>query len=91
MKVLVFQGTTPQELRNLRKIDPHFSTAATAPFARFEPTQEGLEAAKLLAQNILPAKSNREPLRVCEVCGRIARVASTTNRVCFDCATRGPR
>lgn len=90
MKVLVFQGVTLAEVRRLEKIDPHFRQTGVAPFARFEPTEEGLHAARLLAKNMPPTKGNREPLRVCEVCGRIRRVISYSNRVCGDCAMRVP-
>jgi len=88
MKVLVFQGTTIPEIRKLKSIDPHFSAQAIAPFARFEPTTEGLHAARLLAQNIPPAKGNREGLRVCVECGQIKHVVSYSNRICGDCITR---
>jgi len=88
MKVLVFQGVTMQEVRAAAIIDPHFRREGLAPFARFEPTVEGLHAARLLAKNIPPTKGNREPLRVCVECGRIKRVVSAGNPICFDCITR---
>ena len=88
MKVLVFQGVTMRELRAAAIIDPHFRREGLAPFARFEPTEEGLHAARLLAKNMPPTKGNREPLRVCEGCGQIKRVISAGNPLCFDCATR---
>lgn len=46
-KILVFKNCTVDELINQRIIDPHFSENKKfhSPFARFEPTDEGWEAA----------------------------------------------
>jgi hypothetical protein len=47
-KVLVFEDTTIQELKDQRLIDPHFSNNIEykSPIARFEPTDRGWEMAK---------------------------------------------
>jgi len=47
-KVLVFKGMTVNDLRKIKLLDPHFSLKGLSPFARFVPTEEGLEAAKTL-------------------------------------------
>lgn len=91
LKVLVFQGVQVHEIIRAKKIDPHFQRTGLAPFARFEPTMEGIHAARLLAQNIPPARGNREPLTVCDECRQIKRVISASNPLCFDCATGGSR
>jgi len=53
-KVLVYKNCTMQELRNQGSIDPHFSCNLhfKSPFARFEPTDEGYEAAVDLAERL---------------------------------------
>lgn len=42
-KVLVYDGITIEDLRNLKAIDPHFleNKEKPSPIARFEPTNEG--------------------------------------------------
>lgn len=89
LKVLVFQGVSVHEIIRAEKIDPHFQRTGLAPFARFEPTMEGIHAARLLAANIPPTRGNREPLTVCDECQQIKRVISAGNPLCFDCATGG--
>jgi hypothetical protein len=51
-KILVFLDKTAAALRNLSKLDPHFSEHDWSPFARFAPTSEGMSAALLLAKNL---------------------------------------
>ena len=50
-KILVFKGVTLKKLLRQKRIDPHFSRNKKyiSPFARFEPTKEGLKFAKELA------------------------------------------
>jgi hypothetical protein len=48
-KILVYKGVTSVKLKKQNALDPHFSEKGLAPFARFEPTDEGWEQAKLLA------------------------------------------
>jgi len=52
-KILVYLNTTLEELKAQKHIDPHFfeSKKFKAPFARFEPTMLGWEAALRLAGN----------------------------------------
>ena len=53
-KVLVFKNYTLAKLYSRTRLDPHFSEDASchAPFARFEPTGDGLAAAYILAELI---------------------------------------
>lgn len=51
-KVCVYRGATCKEIHDVKKLDPHFSTHGLAPFARFTPTEEGLQAARELAKSI---------------------------------------
>lgn len=53
-KILVFKNMTEIELRSLDSLDPHFCKGDhPSPFARFEPTEEGWNAAQTLASRIL--------------------------------------
>ena len=63
VKVLVFLDTSPYKLRHYVSIDPHFSDVGgrLTPFARFEPTEKGLQAARHMAKNIQSGGS-RSPL-----------------------------
>ena len=48
-KILVYKNKSVSFLLTRKKLDPHFAKTGLAPFARFEPTQSGMEAAiKLL-------------------------------------------
>lgn len=49
-KVVVFKNTTIKNLERRKEIDPHFSSEVNSPFARFEPTLNGLKAAITLAE-----------------------------------------
>lgn len=51
-KVLLYLDTTKAALKKVRKLDPHFSAnkKELSPFARFEPTQRGWDAAVELAK-----------------------------------------
>lgn len=51
-KVLVYSNVNIKELKEQKLIDPHFSNNKKfkSPFARFEPTQFGIEMAKKLAK-----------------------------------------
>lgn len=53
-KILLYENITELGLRNQGKVDPHFfpndnRTRYRSPFARFEPTERGWDAAKRLA------------------------------------------
>ncbi len=48
-KILVFRDMSLKWLKSLTTLDPHFSTEATSPFARFEPTDDGWKAAVQIA------------------------------------------
>ena len=51
VKLLVYRHTSVEAVWTSLKLDPHFleSSPFPTPFARFEPTSEGLEAAFALA------------------------------------------
>lgn len=51
-KVLVFKDMKKNELKKIKFLDPHFSEVGIAPFARFQPTEKGIEAAKKLCENL---------------------------------------
>ena len=51
-KICLFKGVTVLDIKSRKVIDPHFADNTMAPFARFKPTQDGWEAAKLLASII---------------------------------------
>lgn len=50
MKILLFKDVTVMDLLKQRLIDPHFSKNEKykSPFARFEPTEKGWEAAMIV-------------------------------------------
>ena len=48
-KVMVYLDTTLGQLWKRESIDPHFTEDGLAPFARFEPTERGWDAARKLA------------------------------------------
>jgi len=54
IKVLLFTNVKVDQIQKLTSIDPHFTDnkSCIAPFARFEPTANGLNAAKFLARQI---------------------------------------
>lgn len=49
-KILFFSDTESEDIIDQKVIDPHFSDKGLSPFARFEPTDEGLLAAIKLAR-----------------------------------------
>ena len=52
-KILVFRGVSVDEVKGLTELDPHFSDKSNiSPFARFEPTKDGWDAALALMQII---------------------------------------
>lgn len=53
-KILVFQNYTINQLEKRKSIDPHFSESKQfkSPFARFEPTEQGWNAAIKLCKLI---------------------------------------
>ena len=53
VKVCVYRGVTCSQIRNMKILDPHFSEQGIAPFARFEPTLEGKNAAREFARQVL--------------------------------------
>lgn len=60
LKVCLYKDTTVQQIRSATLLDPHFSREGLAPFARFKPTEEGLSAAKLLAEMIVNSDKKQE-------------------------------
>lgn len=70
MKVLVYKDISPDQVRKFKVIDPHFSDdnqreveynigeRAPAPFARFPPTEEGWEMARLLCKTLQGQEMN---------------------------------
>ena len=56
-KILVFKDVPIQELLNAKVLDPHFHddslTAVKSPIARFKPTPEGLEMARVFAKTLV--------------------------------------
>lgn len=57
-KILVYRDITDSEFRNLRVIDPHFSNekGVHSPIARFEPTIEGMNIAKLFVNALVESE-----------------------------------
>ena len=53
-KIMVYRDCTLQELKDQKRIDPHFSNNRRmhSPFARFEPTDEGWFMARVVAHSI---------------------------------------
>lgn len=51
-KILVYKNMSRMDVIKHSKIDPHFAETGLSPFARFEPTSDGLKAAKMLAENL---------------------------------------
>ena len=49
-KILVYKGLQVRDIQAMNEIDPHFLGGKVSPFARFEPTALGLEAAITLAK-----------------------------------------
>lgn len=51
-KILFYKNTQKRHLSGRKELDPHFSDdpEMLSPFARFEPTQEGWDAAERLAE-----------------------------------------
>lgn len=84
-KVLLYRNMTSEEVRNLRTMDPHFSAQLPAPFARFEPTPDGITAARFMARFLPPGVGSRDVIKVCMKCGRAGWVASTSMPICADC------
>jgi len=54
LKILVYEGTTPNDLRTAQFLDPHFceSNAHISPVARFAPTPEGWRRAVLFMRSL---------------------------------------
>jgi len=50
-KIMLYINTTVGELKSKLTIDPHFNETGFSPFARFEPTNLGWDAAVALAQS----------------------------------------
>lgn len=50
VKICVYRGVSCSQIREARILDPHFAERGLAPFARFEPTREGEEAARNFAR-----------------------------------------
>ncbi len=53
MKICMFYDVTCTYIESLVSIDPHFSRKSNSPFARFEPTPGGWNAAIFLANTLL--------------------------------------
>ncbi len=55
-KILVYLETHRDDILSMKEIDPHFSEAGKAPFARFEPTEFGWA----MAENFLKYLNERQ-------------------------------
>ena len=51
-KILVFHKISKEQLQCERLLDPHFSTSKISPIARFKPTFEGVELARLFCESM---------------------------------------
>jgi len=51
-KILVFKDMTPDKLKSLSKIDPHFTDSGVSPILRVVPSNEGWEIARKCAQTL---------------------------------------
>jgi hypothetical protein len=49
-KIMVYKGVRLSDIKKLEILDPHFSEKGLAPFARFEPTEDGWQQAMHLAE-----------------------------------------
>ena len=52
LKVCLFKNTSEKLLREVTRLDPHFSKTPMSPFARFQPSHNGWNAAVNLAKLI---------------------------------------
>lgn len=53
IKIILYRNTKVVDLANAKVLDPHFTkTGLLRPFARFEPTPEGMQAAHALAESL---------------------------------------
>jgi hypothetical protein len=50
LKVMVYRNTDHAVLRHAKCLDPHFLETGLSPFARFEPTFDGIAAASATAK-----------------------------------------
>lgn len=59
-KILVYKNTSINDLKNQGSIDPHFSDNKNyiSPFARFEPTPEGLHIAVAMILKLMNDEEN---------------------------------
>lgn len=54
LKVMLFKNLPLDQFSNLKWIDPHFCDGKhVSPFARFEPTQTGVDMAVFVAKNLV--------------------------------------
>jgi hypothetical protein len=51
-KICLYLNIKNNDILNTNRLDPHFAKTGISPFARFEPTEKGFEAACLLAEKI---------------------------------------
>lgn len=51
-KVMVYRGTTVNDILSTDELDPHFTESTLAPVARFEPTDEGWRFACQFARTL---------------------------------------
>ena len=58
-KIMLYQGVKLNELKQQKRIDPHFSDNPNfhSPIARFEPTWKGWQTGLLLMKNLYMVKS----------------------------------
>ena len=49
-KVLVYHGVSVDRLIDAKRIDPHFTREKLSPVARFEPTESGWAAARIMSR-----------------------------------------
>lgn len=85
IKILLYRNTTAEEVRNLKLLDPHFSQTLPSPFARFEPTPDGLMAARFVARSLPPGILPRHTIKICRKCGKAGLVASAAAPLCANC------
>ena len=51
-KIMVYENTTKEQLKSVERLDPHFCErlGCISPVARFVPTEQGWDAAKIFAE-----------------------------------------
>lgn len=52
VKICVYRGVSCSQIHEANILDPHFADHGLAPFARFEPTHDGEDAARNFARTL---------------------------------------